>query len=600
MSDHSVIRRLKERKMVQWAIAYGAAALVLLELADFLAEAFDWPMVTLRLISVVVAFAFLAVLVIAWYHGEQGHQRVKTTEALLLAAIVLGGGTTAWWVGTRTAAAVPATAAEGQPGGASSDLMMTSAMDLDDGRTGVAILPFLTIGTDADSESFADGITEDIIAEVASVEGLRVISRTSVMQYRGSDRSIPQIGRELNVDVILEGSVRRVGDDVRIVATLIDAQTDEHLWTSTYDRNIKDILQVQTDVARDVAAQMRERLGLDVLLAANTDRPEVDPAAFEQVVEGRKLAESAEPEERQRGVEMLMEAVVRDSNLVTVALPALAELAAPEADRMGMMQPPAPPSPDVAAAMQRAMRHAPNAPAVRTFSIRRALGEADFEEAETEAGRAIEENPNNAMAHRYYGLLKGRQEQYDEAVEHLREAVRLDPHSATIGTDLGEILYAAGRTDAATAQLRRVLAEHPGHVPARVALGLAYQAAGEHERAVAELRRAAQESRGNPMVMGSLGWVFATQGALAEARAVLDTLRVRSETRGASVAIAQVLSGLGEMDEAAQWLWQTGDGEGNAEIFRWIGLDPKLKVVFRDSIAAAAAAAAGQRRRPSR
>ena len=599
MTEHSVIRRLKERKMVQWAIAYGAAALVLLELADFLAEAFDWPMMTLRLITVAVAFAFLAVLVIAWYHGEQGHQRVKTTEALLLTAIVLSGGATAWWVGTRTAAAVPATA-ESASGGEDSDVLMTSAMDLDDGRTGVAILPFLTIGAGEDGESFADGITEDIIAEVASVEGLRVISRTSVMQYRGSERSIPQIGRELGVDVILEGSVRRVGEDVRIVATLIDAQTDEHLWTSTYDRNIKDILQVQTDVARDVAAQMRERLGLEVQLAANTDRPEVDPAAFEQVVEGRKLAESAEPEERQRGVEMLMDAVVRDSNLVTVALPALAELAAPEADRMGMMLPPSPPSPDVAAAMQRAMRHAPTAPAVRTFSIRRALGEADFAEAEAEARQAIEENPNNAMAHRYYGLLKGRQEQYDEAIEHLREAARLDPHSATIATDLGEMLYAAGRTDAATAQLRRVLAEHPGHVPARVALGLTYQAAGQNERAVAELRRAAEESHDNPMVMGSLGWVFATQGALAEARAVLDTLRVRSDTRGASVAIAQVLSGLGEMDEAAQWLWQTGDGQGNAEIFRWIGLDPKLKAVFRDSIAAAAAAAAVERRRPSR
>lgn len=583
--------------MVQWAIAYGAGALVLLEIADFLAEAFGWPMLTLRLITVGVVFAFLGVLVIAWYHGEQGHQRVRTSELLLLGAITLAGGSAAWWVWTKTPVEAAGPAAEAA--GSGDDELLLAAMRPDDERTGVAILPFVQFGDDTEGRAFADGITEDITAELAGAEGLRVISRTSVMQYRDTEKSIPEIGRELGVDVILEGSVRRAGDEVRIVAQLIDARTDEHLWSGSYDRDIKDILQVQADVARDIAAQISDRLGVDAGLTAAADRPEVDPVAFEQVVEGRELAESEQPEERQRGVEMMLDAVTRDSNLLVLALPSLTDAMAPHPDPLVAPEPPSPPDPAMAAAVQRAMRHAPNAPAARNFAIRQSLANAEFEEAEAMARRAIEENPNNAQAQHYYGLLMARRGDYDRALAHIRRAARLDPRSPGIGTDLGETLHAAGRPGDAIEQLRKVLEQHPQHLPARVALGLAYQAAGQGEEAIAQLRIAAEQSGGNPMVMGSLGYVFAAQGAVEEATAVLDTLQVRlPDGQGIrSVAIAQVLSGLGRVHQAVEVLERSqASGELTRFQFRWLELDPQMKKIFADSLAATMRGLAPRRR----
>lgn len=579
MTEHSLIDRLRERKMVQWAVAYGAGALVLLEIADFLADAFNWPSIALRILSVVVGFGFLAVLVIAWYHGEQGHQRVRPVEAVLLSLIGLSGAGTAWWMTTRVE---PAAAVADPAGDPADDLLLTAANE--DGRTGIAIMPFEGIGATADDAAFIDGITEDVIAEIARVDGLRVISRTSVMQYRGTSKTVPEIGRELGVDVILEGSVQRVGQDVRINAQLIDARTDEHLWSATYDRNIKDILKVQSEVAADIAGQMRTRLGVPLQLAT-AERPEVDPAALEQAMEGRHLAASASAEERRKGMEMLYDAVSMDSNVVFFALPAVADVGpAFEASAVGDV--PAPPDPLMDRVVTRMMRHAPDAPAARTIGIRRALDDRDFDRAERLARQAVEENPNNAMAHRYLGLLLGRSGRTDEAIAQLRAARRLDPHSEQIGTDLGEMLYAAGRTDEAIEQLNTVLREHPRHVPARVALGLAYQAAGQDEAAVAALRQAAAESDHNPMVMGSLGYVFATQGAVESARAVLDTLRVSTELRGGTrIAIAQVMAGLGEIEEAARVLQDSTAGRARTMSFQmdWLRMDPKLRVLFPDS-----------------
>lgn len=574
--------KLRERKMVQWAVAYGAGALVLLEIADFLADAFDWPTVTLRVITVVVAFALLAVLVIAWYHGEKGHQRVRAVEMLLLALIASAGAGTVWWVGTRAVAEETAGA-----GSDPADTLITAVDRPADGRTGVAVLPFVNITGDGAHASFADGMTEDLIAELAREPGLRVISRTSVMQYKDTDKNIPLIGRELGVDAVLEGSIQVAGDQVRITAQLIDARTDEHLWAQTYDRSISDILRVQSEVARDISENLRESLGADVELVARTERPEVDPAAVEFMMQGRELASSDAPADRARAAALFEQAVARDSNLVS-AVAELAEISLP-ADMDPMDAPAAGPVPDpkVRALVRRAMERMPDLPAFQTFEIRSALEDNDLAQAEAAARRAVEANPNNVSAQRYLALLLGRHGRFDQALQHLEAAQALDPHSHTLGTDIGEMLYAAGRHDAAIAQLEGVLQKHPRHVPARIGLGLAYQAKGNHERAIEELHRAAEQSHQNPLVLGTLGWVLAAQGEVAEARSLVDSLRNSPALHGAgSVAIAQILMGLGEVEEAARWLQGEASGRAAAEAPRiqWLRLDPRFRRVFADSI----------------
>ncbi|MGH7554686.1 MAG: hypothetical protein ACREMQ_16915, partial [Longimicrobiales bacterium] len=234
-------RELKQRKLVQWGLGYLAASLVLVQFADFLSDTFAWQPAVLRVMTVILGFAFLAVLVVAWYHGERGHQTMRPSELLWLALIAIAAGLTSWRL-----AQPPVQAADL----AANDLVgdVTPVQSMNDARKSVAVRPFSNIGEDPANEYFSDGITEDIIARLSQVSGLRVISRTSVMQYKKTDKTIRQIGQELGVEYVLEGSVQRSNDDVRIIAQLIDANTDEHVWSGIFDRQIQDILAVQGEV----------------------------------------------------------------------------------------------------------------------------------------------------------------------------------------------------------------------------------------------------------------------------------------------------------------------------------------------------------------
>ena len=564
MSNGSFGERLRERKVVQWALGYGAFALVVLELTDFLGDAFDWPVLFARVITVVVAFGFLAALVVAWHHGEHGHQRVRASEVLLLSVIALLGGSVAWWVGARAA---DEAAAEAGAAGAADPAVTPVAGVVEDGRTGLAVLPFRNFGGDPADEYFTDGMTEDIIAELSRAAGLRVISRTSVMQYKGVDKPIPEIGRELGVDVILEGSVRRENERVRIVAQLIDARTDEHLWTETYDRETRDILELQREVAQAIATALSELLGPEVRLADTGDRPRVDPEAYNLYLRGRQLAASASPADRERGSELLGEALARDSN-VAVAITGMAEALMPMATGEA---PEVPRPPALDSVIRAAMERIPQAAQRTTIVLRRALDAGDFPRAEEAARRALQENPNQPQTHRWYAMLLGRMGRHDEALEHLRSAQNLDPHSLVIATDIGDMLYAAGRTDEAIRQYEQVLRRHPEFVPARTSLGLALNAAGEQERAVAELRRAAEQSENNPNVLGSLGYVLAVAGQVEEARALVDSLQKVSGRRLPAAAIAHVHAGMGNVEEALKWL-ERSSGEHSSAI-----LSPRLQ-----------------------
>jgi TolB-like protein len=248
--------RIKQRKIVQWAVAYLAAAVGVVQVLDVLANQFDWSHSIMRAITIVLAIGFFAVLVLAWYHGERGIQRVTGLEALVLASLVLIAG-----------ASVAMFAR-------SSKSTKVATLDSSIADASVAVLPFKNFSSDKEQEYFSDGITEEILNALAQIDGLKVAARTSSFAFKDKDVPVDEIAARLHVSNVLEGSVQRAGDKVRITAQLINARTGYHIWSQTFDRPAQDVFAVQDEISRDVAQALQLRLTKATTATARTISPE--------------------------------------------------------------------------------------------------------------------------------------------------------------------------------------------------------------------------------------------------------------------------------------------------------------------------------------
>ena len=260
-----LIDRLKESKLGRWVLAYVAGAWLLLEVFGFVADRFGWPAVLVRSLTVLLGVGFFVTLVLAWYHGEKGRQRVSGPELVMIAALLAVAGTAVVFVREGGDSEADARSATAENRGGFRDREV-------DPRS-IAVLPFANRDAGGGEEAgfFADGMHDDILTQLSKVGSLMVISRSSVMQYRDTEKSMPQIAEELYVATVLEGGVQRAGDRVRINLQLIDAESDVHLWAETYDREltVENIFAIQSDVAQQVAVALeatltpleRERIG---------------------------------------------------------------------------------------------------------------------------------------------------------------------------------------------------------------------------------------------------------------------------------------------------------------------------------------------------
>ena len=414
----------------------------------------------------------------------------------------------------------------------------------------VAVLPFVNLSNDPENEYFADGITEDVIAQLAKIRALKVISRTSVMPFKGREQSLREIGATLQATTILEGSVRRVADRVRIVAQLIDVETDQHLWAETYDRRLTDIFVIQTDVALHIAAALRAELSRDERVRIRKE-PTSDLEAYQLYLQGRHSFIRFNEEGLRRGIEYYERAIAKDPNYA-MAYVGVA-LAYVELGETGAVAP------------EEAFRRG-KAAAVKALDLDGELGEAhcvlaclkfvsdfDWTGAEAEFKRALELTPGNADTYDLYGRLCSALERYDEAIAMLKRAQELDPlaHRADIAT----ALLRAGSYDEALRIAAHTIELDPNFARGQATVAWAYVKKGLYGKGLACLETAVSLSPGDTLWLAQLGQVYGMAGDVEKARDVLRQLEVLAQTRYVSpYHMAYVYTGLGEWNRAIDWL----------------------------------------------
>src|SRR5438046_195235 len=420
----------------------------------------------------------------------------------------------------------------------------------------VAVLPFLNLSADPENEYFADGITEDVIAHLSKIRALKVISRTSVMAFKQREQSLREIGARLEVATLLEGSVRRAGDRVRIVAQLIDAQADRHLWAETYDRQLTDVFAIQTDVALHIAAALEAELSPDEKSRLHKE-PTGDLLAYQLYLQGRHCYFRYTEEGGRKGIEYFEQAIAKDPDYA-LAYAALA-MVYTELGEAGAMRP------DEAYARAKAA-------SATALALDPELGEAhcmlafikavcdfDWVGAEQEFKRALELTPNSADTYDLYGRMCLAVERNDDALAMERRAQELDPlaHRA----DVARALLRAGRYDEALQAATRALALDPHYARGHATLGWAYLKKGIVAPGLAELETAVSLSPGDTLWLAQLGQAYGIAGNLEKAREVLRQLEELSRQRFVSpYHMAVVYTGLGEQERAIDWLERAYEG----------------------------------------
>ena len=438
----------------------------------------------------------------------------------------------------------------------------------------LAVLPFESLSNDASQDYFADGMTDELISDLGQISALRVISRTSVMSYKRARKPLPQIARELNVDAVVEGTVLRSGNEVRITAQLIEASADKHLWSQSYEGELRNTLALQNDVARAIADQIRINLNPKEKAALKKVKV-VNPEAFESYLKGRYFWNKRTAEGLNVALAYFNQAIGEDPTFAQ-AYSGLADTYALLGDwQYAVMTP------------KEALPKA-KASAIKALELDSALGEAhnslafcldgfewDFEAAGREFQRAIELNPNYATAHHWYAWHLGLLGRYDDALAEMRKAENLDPLSLIINSDLAELLLIAHSYDESIQQSRKTLEMDPNFALAHNQLGQAYLQKQMYDPAIAELEKAVQLSAGSPTCEANLARAYAASGSRSGAEKLLSDLKKRSNP-SASLAseIAMIYAALGNRDQAMNWLEKGYEERFNPGVLLRPGFDP--------------------------
>ena len=566
MKIDNFFAEVKRRNVYKVAIAYIFAGWALSQGIAQVFPVFDVPNWVIRSIVVMIILGLPVALVLAWMFEltPQGIKRTETADAMPEATrkkkyvwiyvVVIGAAISIglFFLGRYSAGNTTAS-----PAGIT--------------NKSIAVLPFDNLSRDPDNAYFCEGVQDEILTRLAKVADLKVISRTSTQHFKSTPENLPEIAKQLGVAHILEGSVQKAADQVRVNVQLINAVTDAHLWADTYDRKLTDIFAVETDIAKTVADTLQAKLsGSEKSSMAKT--PTVNPEAYELYLKGRFFWNKRTGDDLRKSIEYLKQAIAKD--------PGYALAYAALADSYGLLRfygeaSPAESVVPAETAAKKALELDDSLAEAHASLGLIATEELDLNRGVKEQERAIQLNPNYATAHHWLGLAFATLRQPDRSIAELKRALELDPLSMIINADLSIIYLYAGRYDAAEAQARKTLEIDPRSFVAHYYLGAALQRMSRLKEAIPEFQKAV-ELNNDSYSIAMLAQAYARNGQTDEARKLLAHLNEMAKSAEVpEYALALVYASLGEKERAIEAL-ERGFAGGNKSYLFLLPGDPFL------------------------
>jgi TolB-like protein/Tfp pilus assembly protein PilF len=566
MNPRNFFAELKRRNVYKVAVAYAVVAWLLIQAASIVLPTFEAPGWTMKVLIAALSIGFPLAVVLAWAFEITPEGIKRESEVLPNESITAHTGRKL--IGITIALAViavglfafqllrPKPLAKALPSPAASSAPLTTPIP----AKSIAVLPFDNLSRDPDNAYFAEGVQDEILTRLAKVADLKVISRTSTQKYKSAPDNLRAIAQQLGVANILEGSVQKSSDQVRVNVQLINATNDAHLWADTYDRKVTDIFAAESEIAKTIADTLQAKLtGSEE--TAITKVPTKNGEAYELYLKGNYFWNKRTGTDLRKAIDYFNQAIAKDPGYA-LAYVGLADSylllsnygAAPPRDSL----------PQAKAAVKKALELDNNLTEAHACLGLLSADDFDFERAISEFERAIELSPNYAMAHHWFGdgplMALARA---DRSIAEGKRAVELDPLSLINNADFGWDYFNARRYDEAIAQLRKTLEIDPRFYLARYYLGEALQMKGQLTAAIAEYR-AAVELNDDPLPLALLGQAYARAGQRDEARKILVRLTEEAKSRYVSqYSFALVLLGLGDKEGAMDALERAyGNGEG--------------------------------------
>ena len=543
MKGLNFFAELKRRNVYKVAVAYAVVGWLLVQVATQVFPFFEIPNWAVRLVVLVILIGFPVALVIAWAF-EITPEGLKRTESGEAQPQPRRGGT--WIYVVLVGAAV------------SLSLFFISRFMTRDKQSvapmastkSIAVLPFDNLSRDPDNAFFAEGVQDEILTRLAKVADLKVISRTSTQRFKSSPNDLPAIAKQLGVSHILEGSVQKAGESVRVNVQLINAANDAHLWAEIYDRKLTDIFAVESDIAKTIVDTLQAKL-TGAEQHALVAEPTQNSVAYQSYLKGRYFWSKRTPADLLKALDYFNQAVVEDPKFA-VAHAAIASTYSLLPDYSAGT--PRDCWPKAKAAAQRALELDETNAEAHTAVAAVLASEGNIAGAEREFQRAIQLNPNYATAHQWYAdnvLIPLRK--FKEGTTEMKRALELDPLSLVINTDLGGLYLLTRQYDQAIVQLRRTLEMDANYSRARAALGQALELKGDPDAAITEYLRAQQLSD-QTEILALLGHAHAAAGRRDEALKYLEQLeRISAETPNRYVgaySFAHLQVGMGNTEAA--------------------------------------------------